>query len=586
MNNKDAIKNLSIKALLRTAQQLKSYGNAVSQEAMQALYSVMETLSGMAFGAIDDKYYLYSAFPGSGKTTAVVQWILTMIEAGLDVGVLICVDRLEQIAGITSQLPKDKYSVWVQSGHDLNDAGLGKARIDEAQVLITTKAQIHLHAKDGPFRSATGFYYMGTPRPVRWWDEGLILGEPVAISLSSLGTLIERVAKNEPLLVDICKVIAMLSKCKDGEVIRIPEFEVPFEEVDRLFKWDPRITVVDAFWKMSGKPITVRTSDKGRFVVDYVESVPSDFAPCLVTDASGSVRETYHLQEKERGNLVRLKVPPSDCSNMKIHLFRHPSTKYAYKTPSRFDTIVEETVSVILAKPNEKFLVIHLGGQDDKQLPNLEKAICNRLGPCASNVSFLNFGRHTATNQYADITNVLLVGTLLYSPPQNEALIRAAAGRPTSKGIVTPDELKRFKVGEMLHHTLQAVTRGSIRVANSEPFNLWMITDQDELEKGLGGIFPSAEVTTWSTNTIPLKGRALVAYELIDEYLNEYNFTEIPTKVIWKAMGLKDGYAFREILRNKNLLQAINQLGLVWTEDRSMLVIPNPFEYFFGDESI
>lgn len=69
--------------------------------------------------------------------------------------------------------------------------------------------------------------------------------------------------------------------------------------------------VAETLHIMSGRAVTV-SRRKHSILVDCTEQLPKDFAPCLVTNASGRIRETYKLQERERKNLVRLSISPKD----------------------------------------------------------------------------------------------------------------------------------------------------------------------------------------------------------------------------------------------------------------------------------
>ena len=78
---------------------------------------------------------------------------------------------------------------------------------------------------------------------------------------------------------------------------------------------------------MAGKAVTVRKDNQGQTLLDCIEDIPEDFPPCVVTDASVRVRETYNLQLKHRENVRKLTEAPKNYSSLKIHVWRKGSGK-------------------------------------------------------------------------------------------------------------------------------------------------------------------------------------------------------------------------------------------------------------------
>ena len=64
---------------------------------------------------------------------------------------------------------------------------------------------------------------------------------------------------------------------------------------------------------MSGHDVRLHVDGcSGATTITYRESLPSEFAPLLVLDASGSLRQTYEFWEKGRGNLERVAFAGED----------------------------------------------------------------------------------------------------------------------------------------------------------------------------------------------------------------------------------------------------------------------------------
>lgn len=529
--------DLNTKVLSNLNSLFNKYGHKPSKEMVQALKEIIETLTSMALGKADNKYFLSSIDPGVGKSTAIIQWLKVFLESTYcaleEVGVLIGLEQYDEIQRFIDEckLASDQYAVFVTEGHPLNDLGYGKYRANRAKVLFTTKAQIRIKSAGKQFKDVKQFYYKGKPRQVRIWDESLLVGKALTINRTAIGSLLETVERwesstgNKKILDILERLLIDLKECKDGEVFQFPDLQLSLNEALRIFENSTldRKDNAETLWLMSGKAVTVRTPN-GFTLVDCTEDLPEDFAPCLITDASGRVRETYRLQEAERKNLVRLKTAYKDYSNLKIHVWRHPGGKSSYRGDS-FGEIAKEVTKVVDSKPEEEFLVIGFKPVDRYGRDNIEVAIKKRMATNPERVKFTHWGKHTATNQFANIPNVILAGTLFYRTADYEAIGRASAGRTTAKGIFSSNEITRVKHGESCHHILQASCRGAIRkcIGDTCPkSDLWLIASPiTGVEALLPDIFPGCQIQLWMTSQNALQGKAKEAFEYIMGRFNE-----------------------------------------------------------------
>src|SRR3546814_4443071 len=64
--------------------------------------------------------------------------------------------------------------------------------------------------------------------------------------------------------------------------------------------------------------VTVNGGSKGLYLSGGGSPLPEDFAPALILDASGRVRETYKAMEAI-GLLLRLPATPTDYSRLTLH---------------------------------------------------------------------------------------------------------------------------------------------------------------------------------------------------------------------------------------------------------------------------
>jgi hypothetical protein len=173
---------------------------------------------------------------------------------------------------------------------------------------------------------------------------------------------------------------------------------------------------------------------------------------------------TYELWEKGRGNLIELVSPGKTYTNLTIHHWDQAAGKHAQQDPTKAEILAQGVAAAINETPSDEQVLIIVRKQDDLSDPSLEQSILEKVGRNRerSTLHFLTWGRHTATNELADVKHVIVVGALQYSYAQNEALARAAEGLSVYASV-TDDKVDRMRLGEIAHHLFQAVGRGAIR---------------------------------------------------------------------------------------------------------------------------
>jgi hypothetical protein len=254
-------------------------------------------------------------------------------------------------------------------------------------------------------------------------------------------------------------------------------------------------------------------------VLDYRETLPPDLAPMVILDASGRVRETYRDIEAGRGTLVRLRTARKDYSPLTVHVWRTGGGKTAFTKSGA--TLAAGIAKTIDTRPAERWLVVcH---RPDSRVGNVADAVRELLTATpADNVSFITWGSHSATNEYADVPNVILAGTLFYRGSHYEALKRLAAGRPASAGAVTPTEMRDTALGEHAHLILQALCRGAVRKCDNErchPANAYIIASaRSGIAEALPDIFPGCRVVSWSPMPKPLAGDVAETCDYVERW--------------------------------------------------------------------
>ena len=551
-----------------------------SLDMYQALEDIVNTLSAMAEGDTDQKIYLSSLDPGVGKTTAITAFVETLVSAPKysHVGVMICVARLDEISSMINRLCIQRESVAVLTSNDEINK-LGGANVNEAQVLFTTQQRLENRLNGSDFSKSSEFFFNGEVRDVRIWDETWLPGKGVTINRDAISSMFQQLRPYHPKLTARLDALASdLKIAKDNSKLSLPDFEqeygVDLNSVLSVFD-DTAVMSrsVSSLWYMSGKTVTVRKDDAlGNVMLTYQQTLPDDLAPMLVLDASGRVRGTYKDMEMHRGNIIRLTTAVKHYDNLNLHVWTRGGGKSSWVNPDSFREKVDGIASTIRKKSDEEWLIVM--HKPKGKLRSVQKAVIDLVGEDVdiSKLHFIHWGRHMATNEYANVSNVILAGTLFFRPSDYEALGRLAADRHPSLNY-TSEEQKRIEKGEHLHGILQALCRGSVRQCREgvcAPCDAYVIASVNSgIPAALTEVFPRAKLHEWRPIGRVIKGQVKEALAYIDDcVLNGIDVIKFSD--VKKAIGIKDSSNFNHNIRqHSNFKAEVAERGLVeWGRNR------------------
>ena len=450
-------------------------------------------------------------------------------------------------------------------GEELNGLGLGYDRIDEALVLFTTKAQLRLRTDGKNFEEVSSLFYQGRSRKVRVWDESLTVGKELSLERADLGKLLKTLVRKHKDLADQVEELQKdLKGQPDGTLYRIPELVASPEAIRGMFAEarQEEKEIADTLSRISGRLVSLRNDLYGEVVVDVEEGLPHDFKPCLVTDASGRIRETYNIQDLYREDLIRLEPKGSvkTYTNLTVNLWKRGSGIGVYQDKEVVKSTAHEISEVIRSRPGEDFLIIH------HKSNNLDQAVLSILNEeNKARVYFLTLGKHTATNRFSNIPNVINAGVMFYRDAAYKGLARAASTRRADCGGFEQEKLDRIKKAEAVHHFLQAACRGRVRKAEGSgcpESRLWVIASpQSGLEEMIPDIFPDCTLDPWKlTLESSLKGKSKEAFDYLQELLKE-GHTEIKCADIRNHLGMTASNFTRDVLKSDPFNEAVSSLG-------------------------
>jgi hypothetical protein len=553
----------------KTPSALKStfahFGHQPSQPMWEGIKALIETLEGMANGTLGLLAYLSSLDPGVGKTEAIVHFIRELCASPWHrhVGVLICVAQLSEIARLvqTMGLKTDEYAVYTS---DEATNALGTKDIDNARVLFLTQQMIDSRLSDGkPFSDLDLFHFKGSPRQVKIWDEAMLPAEELTLTVDALFRLPSILRKlSSPLADEIYRVCKDVSSLSNRATYHFPDFVrehgLRYEDAKPAFSKEPTRDrqAVRTLWHLSGKLVRVSRDKRGNTLLGYRNHLPQDFFPVVILDESGRVRATYDSWEKDRRNLVRLTTAAKRYDGLSIHVWNRGGGKEVFRTQA--SDLIEGIAATINTKPDDSWLVVlhkedewHLPGQS--RIPDLTKLLTDLLSQPA-NVRYLTWGNEKATNEYRDIKNVVLAGTLFFPKSLYEVRARASKKLAADEEL-DADSFKALELGEHKNLILQAACRGAVRRCIGDQcgtMDLYIIASNTTgIPLTLHDIFPGVKLERWLPLDKPLTGRVGIAVEYIRSYFEKRQIWVPPLsfKQVQEAIGMKYRQNFNQNIR-------------------------------------
>lgn len=530
--------SISAKALSDLIGALSSYGSSLSPSAHKAISAVLATMESGLKGTLAPSYYLSAIDPGTGKSLAVALFLKAYKDAGFlpAGGVLVCVSRLDEIdtylrnAGLT----QDEVAV-LTGDKERNDLGAPIERHDLAPVMFVTQQRLEAKRGKQAMKGLTELFYMGRPRTLRIWDESLTLGHPSAPKIDDLGALLGPLRRSKPQMAAAVQEVMMSAwQAEPGSVITIPEGLAAPAKVG-LHLEDARrgLTV------LAGGDVRVVDVKGDRRLAGAGRSLPDDFAPAVILDASGRVRATYRLWADNAESVVRLPAAANDYRDMQIYVWDRSASKQTLSTPTALDDIAQAVSEKVMERPDEHWLVVHY-----KDANQLLSHIHGRLnGEIAGRVHGLTWGQHHGTNAFAYVPNVVIVGYMNYGVPGYEALASAAIGGGTVLEM-SDEEKAALQDGETAHQLLQAVCRSRARQARNGVAGACRVylctTRSPRLNAILDSCFPGHRRGDWvPSNRVRLKGRKGDVIEYLEGRFGTSRGVVVSKKEVGEELGIR-----------------------------------------------
>ncbi|MGN7161826.1 hypothetical protein [Sphingomonas sp. SAFR-052] len=577
------LKSILIKLTYKNLiESLKSYGQILEKGSRQPLFELVKCMVECLFGGGNEKYYLASLDPGSGKTEAIISFVNAWKKIGFDpkAGIVIAVSSLDQIKSIIdrAKLGKDDFAC-ITSDDDLNMSGVGLLKATTAPILFTSHKMIRTRTSGKLWSSAKEFYFNGQVRRLKIWDEGLVYCEPLTIPLDHITTLAVDIEIPNRAFADTLK--AFVNRATTAHGSGIPEVAIPKDIVaiakgflstqrgdgKRAAIPLPRRSraTLESLARSANQPLSIKaySGAHNRVLVGAVEPLPDDFAPAIILDASGRTRTTYSQMDDALGNLVRLAPAVHDYRNLDIQLHRMNTGKSAL--------VGEDAVAVfklaagkISAKPKEAWLII--GPKADESIGlDIESSIKDALPLAVSSmasVSFLHWGAHTATNRYKDIKNIIIIGGNCYNDPSYDALEIASTG--CAKGPTFASTSGYVRKGEFKSHSLQAVMRGNARnITNGAcgECELHILVPRKFTKRDISDTFPGAKISDCTVHKLKKGTFPYEVFRFVAREMFLRGKSVLPKSEVIDAVGCSKNH-MSKVMKNPTLSRIFSKLGV------------------------
>lgn len=552
---RDSTKSIDWSLLTDTAHDdlctfLTSKGNTLGDDHKAALLALLDLFSQLASGTLTKRVAV--GLPcGMGKTSAVKAWLGALAKLGGNpmesVGVSVASSKVEELCDLKRSLvddfnvPADAIGIvhsfthdpdWHSKSPDQRRSGTASEpateKPEECPILLITHARVHM-GSDGlsAFQN-----YRGRERQLMIFDESLLVSAARSLRVQSVvhargfvrDIRVKRTEIYEELeawLSDCLKVLDTeaarqrdqnLSPC----VVRLPycteEKLAEFKEFANRYSegFMESIPVLSDF---VAENIRVTVTSKGDDLLTYTIRVPSSIKSIAVLDASYVIRELEQL-DSSIVSAESLLDAETDWTNLKDHrdVTTHQmcrgggraSMKTAFRRSRKNRDVSQAVIEVVKSIPAPNKILIFTHKQRSCDEPNQAAVLESDLkaaGIDSSRIRWATWGQESGTNEYADISNVILCG--IYRRSDSDIAAHALGQTDNLLGPVDRTFVDRLVRSEVANAAYQAICRTACRrVDNGRALktNAWIIDYDDGLFGELEKVLPGATFKEWTSS--------------------------------------------------------------------------------------
>ncbi len=490
----------------------QGWGNRPSPRNWTALSAIATTIETMASGSAERVTYLSSAPTGLGKSVTIRASIVELMrdDRYRECGIVVFLRQREQVRYFHEKLtaagiPASDISVQIGNKSEKDDLHtLVGVAPNEARIVIATQAKLlSVVAKRRDVHASASldelWLYRDAPRRVRVWDESIIPAKPFVLLNGDIENAVKQL-RDAKLKTAADLIETWRRGLRAGASTVVPWFDKPeYMLHTRLLAKGGAFddgSPLETLLEQQEQGLAVRADHKGNAVLHYAEVLPDDFAPFLITDASGELRGLYPYWDRGRGKIVHLESGEKRYEGLTIHHWDHKSGTGTHFNNAVRLTLAQAAASVfsrvpandevlfIVRKPSKPFQNMErleedkpgkTGKKDGEKTPGIRDLLTPEQNARAY---FLTWGRHEATNDYRRCKHIVLVGILQTPVAATVAMLKAAGRMDVEDGLSEVD-VRAGHQREAGHNILQAVGRIAVRYLISDQcpdgLTAWMI---------------------------------------------------------------------------------------------------------------
>ena len=546
----------------KVLKRLKS-DNPLSESSFDSLMNLYhKCISGFA----EEMFYISSIDAGLGKSVSFRTFLAAKKAEGFKDGesVLIAFRTIHEAKEFVSKdCPVDTTDVAVFTSNDEVNK-LGSGRPGDARVLVTTHAMLRRKLRKKHFSRANEFFYEGEPRKLRIWDEWLTRAESIHIGMDEIASLYRPLRHSYPEWVaGLEAFVREVSDKEDGAVLSVPtkfgtgaQFR-DSEKLSYLIDERQRNTVRHLDWA-GGRRVRVCATSGARVLVGAGPALPSDLAPPIVLDASARVNEGYRVWKENGANVEFLPEAVRDYSNLTVSISKQGCGKTALQDAEKREPILRRIVELINSNPDEKWLVV---GPKDRPAFECSKEIAGSvLKP--ENVSYLHWGVHYGTNEFAEVKNLIVIGGFL--APETSYLADYAAATGVTPEDLTDGHRRLMKTSKLKDNLLQAFCRGNIRRGVGDvcgEATVYLIMPHNlNPEAIVRETFPGCKVEEWGGGKTRANGQAKAVLDTLKGMIQDGRTGSVSKAKVRLAAGIGNATRFAQVLTG--LADQLEALGV------------------------
>ena len=520
---------------------------------------------------------------GLGKSVSLTSFVITLINGGFtDTSILITTETLEELKDIhqtilenISEANRDFLGVFYSPNGATRQRGIpGVSAGSQSDYPIVFMSHAGIETSDDirVFNE-----YQGRPRDITLWDEALIkaagfflTSAEVLLTASSaqIKSGMSPVHSVDPEIIKLTNWLSSISgfirrghmdlvERKSEDFVTITG-ALSFGELEDItgasekFMDAREVKIVSSLAKMTSRNIRLQRGQREDVsVLSYDTKIPDELRRIVVLDASSTVRAFY---QQDKSMIVRDTYGGlKDFSNVTLKHFKgHKcgSGKLNGKA-SKLRKLVSDVADVLLAIPEAEKVLICTSKTRNKTYANqpgvmrvLEGELEDRglVGYLAQDrIKTITWGRHKATNAYADCKHIIAIGIQRRNP--NEL---AATSYGQSEGALGADMpisyiSKTEQVGALQQligrGTARAVTGGMANEAFIYLFEAERFTDlevegqpSDMIQLAMPNIKYSDDLRNVKANN---------DFNVLLRYIKAKGLTKISARAMWGLVEVK-----------------------------------------------